>query len=159
MSSSKAKSTNTGKDPARPRQGTVHIYIDNSNLWIQGQKTYAEKKGLTVEWDPTWRFDVGRLKDILTRNSPLQDREMSFNVKVHLYGSTPPPVDTVWQAIKSHDVDVNTFARSTWTGREEATGHGDRHRLRRASIGRQVRRHRKRVHNRFRRSRPYLPRS
>ena len=110
-------------DPARPSRGTVHIYIDNSNLWIQGQKTYAEKKRQTVSWDPTWRFDAGRVKALLTRNSRLRHDEMDFNVKIYLYGSTPPPVDTVWEAIKSHDVKVNTFARSTWTGREKQVDH------------------------------------
>lgn len=52
--------------------GHIYIYIDNSNLCIQGQKTYAEKKGLDVSWDPTWRFDVGRLRDILLGNSDLK---------------------------------------------------------------------------------------
>lgn len=95
----------------------VRIYIDNSNLWIQGQKTYAEKKGLDVGWDPTWRFDIGRLKNILTRESGIPPDEMCFDI--HLYGSTPPPVDTVWKAIEFHKVAVHTSARSTWTGREK----------------------------------------
>ena len=98
---------------------TIHIYIDNSNLWIQGQKTYAEKKGYDVTYDPTWRFDVGRLTGVLTGKSRLQGKAKHFEVKVHLYGSTPPPVDTVWEAIESHDVEVSTFARSTWSGREK----------------------------------------
>ncbi|EON99059.1 hypothetical protein UCRPA7_5386 [Phaeoacremonium minimum UCRPA7] len=99
--------------------GNIHIYIDNSNLWIQGQKTYAQKRGLKVQWDPTWRFDVGRLKDILTENSELGADEKTFDIRVNLYGSTPPPVDTVWRAIESHNVKVSTFARSSWTGREK----------------------------------------
>lgn len=99
--------------------GNIHIYIDNSNLWIQGQKTYAQKKGLKVSWDPTWRFDVGRLKDILTKNSELGADEKTYDIRVNLYGSTPPPVDTVWRAIESHNVKVSTFARSSWTGREK----------------------------------------
>ncbi|KAG7293919.1 hypothetical protein NEMBOFW57_003979 [Staphylotrichum longicolle] len=106
------------KHPGR-QFGNIYIYIDNSNLWIQGQKTYAEKKGLDVSWDPTWRFDVGRLRDILLSNSDLKADEKTFDVKVNLYGSTPPPVDTVWKAIASHDVNVNTFERSSWTKREK----------------------------------------
>lgn len=100
-------------------KGTIHIYIDNSNLWIQGQKTYAEKKGLDVAYDPTWRFDVGRLKGILSGRCKLQGKAPNFEIKVHLYGSIPPPVDTVWEAMGSHDVEVSTFARSTWSGREK----------------------------------------
>ena len=106
-------------DPGRPGSGNVRIYIDNSNLWIQGQKTYAEKKGLREPWDPTWRFDVGRLKALLLGKSGLLPEEKEFTVKVTLYGSTPPPVDTVWRAIESHDVKVSTFERSSWTGREK----------------------------------------
>ena len=111
--------TTTNIAPASPHQRIIHIYIDNSNLWIQGQKTYAETMGQAVSFDPTWRFDVGRLKAILTKNSSLGDENIDFHVKVKLYGSTPPPVDTVWEAIKSHDVTVNTWARSAWTGREK----------------------------------------
>ncbi|KAK4154002.1 hypothetical protein C8A00DRAFT_33256 [Chaetomidium leptoderma] len=83
-------------------------------------RTYAEKHGLKdVSWDPTWRFDVGRLREILLGHSGLKADEKTFDVKVNLYGSTPPPVDTVWKAIESHDVNVNTFERSSWTRREK----------------------------------------
>lgn len=99
--------------------GDVWVYIDNSNLWIQGQRTYAEKNKMKVSWDPTWRFDVGRLKEILMGQSGLTAEEKMFEVKVELYGSTPPPVDTVWKAIESHNVKVNKFARSSWTNREK----------------------------------------
>ncbi len=101
------------------RPGNIFIYIDNSNLWIQGQRTYAEKNNLNVSWDPTWRFDVGCLRDILLKKSGLKEDEQTFDVKVNLYGSTPPPLDTVWTAIASHNVKVNTFKRSSWTRREK----------------------------------------
>lgn len=111
--------------PANPLPQTpVHVYIDNSNLWIQGQKTYAERRGLHTSWDPTWRFDVGRLKRILMDNPKLQSASSTSKVDFHLYGSTPPPVDSVWAAIKSHDVTVRTFPRSTWTRREKQVDNG-----------------------------------
>ncbi|MBE3048844.1 NYN domain-containing protein [Candidatus Bathyarchaeota archaeon] len=106
-------------DPARPASGFVRIYIDNSNLWIQGQKTFAEWQSHRDPLDPTWRFDVGRLKAVLLENSGLLPEEEELLVTVKLYGSTPPPVDSVWKAIESHNVEVNTFARSSWTGREK----------------------------------------
>jgi hypothetical protein len=34
-------------------ENTVHIYIDNSNLWIEGQRAYARKRKVDVESDPT----------------------------------------------------------------------------------------------------------
>ncbi|KAK4244699.1 hypothetical protein C7999DRAFT_43665 [Corynascus novoguineensis] len=99
--------------------GKIFIYIDNSNLWIQGQRTYAEKKILKVSWDPTWRFDIGHLRDILLAHSDLKAEEKTSEVKVNLYGSIPPPVDTVWKVIESHDVRVITFKRSSWNQREK----------------------------------------
>lgn len=97
----------------------VHIFIDNSNLWIEGQKAYAEKHKLKVMWDPTWRFDIGHLKKLLIVKTHLSVDWQHCDIKINLYGSTPPPVDTVWTTIKSHDVYVSTFARSTWNKREK----------------------------------------
>lgn len=105
-------------DPDRP-SGNVCIYIDNSNLWIQGQKTYAESRGLREPWDPMWRFDVGSLKAVLLEKSGLLPEERDYTVKVRLYSSTLLPVDTVWRAIESYNVQVSTFARCSWTGRRK----------------------------------------
>ncbi|KAM0431502.1 hypothetical protein ACHAPT_005480 [Fusarium lateritium] len=96
----------------------IRIYIDNSNVWIQGQRASAEKHRLQVKLDPTWRFDAGRLQNVLTQNCGLPPDEET-TVIVDLYGSTPPPVDTIWKAIESHNVTVHTFERSSWTGREK----------------------------------------
>jgi hypothetical protein len=108
-------------DPARRQQRHVYIYIDNSNLWIQGQKTSATAKRLTVDLDPLWRFDVGKLKNVLMNQFMSATYQANFDVDFHveLYGSTPPPVDTVWTAIQSNHVKVNTFSRSKWTGQEK----------------------------------------
>ncbi len=103
--------------PKEKQTGKVYIYIDNSNLWIQGQRTYAEKNRLTSFWDPTWRFDAGKVKGVLLAS--LSAEEETFDYKIKLYGSTPPPVDTVWTAIKSHNIEVSTHARSSWTRREK----------------------------------------
>ncbi|KAK1834476.1 hypothetical protein QBC39DRAFT_252436, partial [Podospora conica] len=96
----------------------VHIYIDNSNLWIQGQRTYAEKKRMSVPLDPTWRFDVGRLRQVIIEGLGGDDPS-HFDVRTNLYGSTPPPVDSIWVAISSQDVLVKKFERSSWTGKEK----------------------------------------
>ncbi|KAF2687082.1 hypothetical protein K458DRAFT_385905 [Lentithecium fluviatile CBS 122367] len=98
---------------------TVHIYIDNSNLWIQGQKTSARAKNLKVELDPQWRFDVGKLQNVLTREFAYRYTGSNVCYEYNLYGSTPPPVDTVWNVIRSNNVNVNTFKRSKWTGQEK----------------------------------------
>ncbi|KAK0646806.1 hypothetical protein B0T16DRAFT_458691 [Cercophora newfieldiana] len=97
-------------------QEIVRIYIDNSNLWIQGQKTHARKRNLKVLTDPTWRFHLGRLESILidailTEEAP--------RVTTHLYGSTPPLVDAIWNKFKAQGTVVRTYKRGGWTGREK----------------------------------------
>ncbi|KAL8371850.1 hypothetical protein RB595_001580 [Gaeumannomyces hyphopodioides] len=99
--------------------GNVFIYIDNSNLWIQGQRTYSEKYKQKAHLDPRWRFDAGILKDVLLGQSGLSADEETFQPKIRLYGSTPPIVDSVWEAIEQHDIKVTTFERSSWTRREK----------------------------------------
>ncbi|KAI8712930.1 hypothetical protein NCS52_01392700 [Fusarium sp. LHS14.1] len=104
---------------ATPRRAEqVRIYIDNSNVWIQGQRTSAEKKRLQEKLDPTWRFDAWELKNVLTQNCGLPADE-DVHAIVDLYGSTPPEVDATWKAIKSCDVRVHTFRRSSWTKHEK----------------------------------------
>ena len=101
------------------RKENIYIFIDNSNLWIQGQRTYAKRAGMSVMSDPTWRFDAGRLKTILIENSGFRDEENTPNEEVYLYGSIPPPVDTVWDKIKSQKIEVQVFQRSSITNREK----------------------------------------
>lgn len=109
------KSTRT---PTRKSTKQIRIYIDDSNLWIQGQKASAQKHRYLVESDPTWRFDASKLKDVLTQNCGLAADE-DIKVKVDLYGSTPPNVESIWTAIESCNVQVHTFERSSWTSREK----------------------------------------
>ena len=107
------------KDREEMETGSVFIYIDNSNLWIQGQRTYAEKHKQDADRDPRWRFDAGILKDILLKESGLSPHEATFEPRIRLYGSRPPVVDSVWKAIELHDIKVRTFLRSSWTRREK----------------------------------------
>ncbi|KAF7553324.1 hypothetical protein G7Z17_g3711 [Cylindrodendrum hubeiense] len=113
--------TSTITRPASGDQLKVHIYIDNSNLWLQGQRTYAKKMNLRVNLDPTWRCSVVDLKEILTAHSRLHvDTDIDeIDVTVNLYGSTPHPVEAVWNGIESHNINVINSRRSSWTGREK----------------------------------------
>ncbi|KAK0652660.1 hypothetical protein B0T16DRAFT_322287, partial [Cercophora newfieldiana] len=100
-------------------EGNIYIYIDNSNLWIQGRKTHAAALNLHTEDDPTWRFDAGILKSILLQKCRIETEPNQKNVHTYLYGSTPPPVDTVWEAFGHRNVKVKTFERNHHSGREK----------------------------------------
>ncbi|KAJ4316689.1 hypothetical protein N0V84_007737 [Fusarium piperis] len=108
----------TTRTATRKSAQQIRIYIDDSNLWIQGQKASAQKHRYRVESDPTWRFDAGKLKNVLTQNCGLPADE-DIKAIVDLYGSTPPNVESIWTAIESCDVRVHTFERSPCTSREK----------------------------------------
>lgn len=98
----------------------VYIYIDNSNLWIEGKKTSAKRTlHPSVTTDTSWRFDVGKLIEVIIHNSGLQPSWQNYRHKTTLYGSIPPPSDSVWDAIRAHDVEVKIFPRSQHNNREK----------------------------------------
>lgn len=83
------------------------VFIDNSNLFIEGQKFYARLKKLrvSVPQDIRFRIEMGRMFNAL-----LQGREHLF---AKLYGSEPPANDSLWQMIRSKGILVSTFQRDS----------------------------------------------
>lgn len=87
------------------------ILVDNSNVFIQGKKFSAIRKGvlaplgLKQPGDPSWRIDFGGLLTALA-----DGRDIHAAI---LVGSRPPPNDDVWKAagrlftVFLHDRDVN----------------------------------------------------
>ena len=42
------------------------VFVDDSNLWIEGKKAHAQKLKLQdVDKDPRFRVDLGRLLDVV----------------------------------------------------------------------------------------------
>ncbi|MBZ5524599.1 MAG: NYN domain-containing protein [Acidobacteriia bacterium] len=87
------------------------IVVDNSNLFIEGQKHSAAKKGVKKQnaadrdpCDPSWRIDFGELLMRLA-----EGRQIHAAI---LVGSRPPANDSVWKsaqqlgfAVTVHDRD------------------------------------------------------
>lgn len=88
----------------------IWIFVDDSNLWIEAKKLQGRRKGFKTSEDHRLRIDVGKLADIIAGDRPAQG---------FLYGSEPPPVDTVWKKIRSKGWKVDTRHRSTITGKEK----------------------------------------
>lgn len=57
------------------------------------------------------RIDIGKLADIIAGGRPV--------AQGFLYGSEPPPVDTVWKKIRENGWKVDTKQRSVITGKEK----------------------------------------
>lgn len=86
------------------------ILVDNSNVFIEGQKFSARKKGLQRgpsdrrdPQDPSWRIDFGSLLGFMAEGRPI--------VAAILVGSEPPPNDSVWNAARQHNFEVLTYTR------------------------------------------------
>ena len=94
------------------------ILVDNSNVFIEGRKFSARKRGMLrnpmdmhdpVDWD--WRIDFGSLLKTVANGHKI--------IKAILVGSTPPPNDSLWKAIESQGFEVKTYERSFSTGEEK----------------------------------------
>ena len=89
----------------------VWIYVDDSNLWISGKKAYAEAHKLSTSEDPRARFDIGQLNEVVAEGREVGGRT--------LYGSKPPPVDTVWAKVEEQGWNVDIKKKSYHTGKEK----------------------------------------
>jgi uncharacterized LabA/DUF88 family protein len=94
------------------------ILIDNSNVFIEGQKFSAKQKGFTGKnefekdyCDPSWRIDFGNLIHEIANGLII--------TKAILVGSTPPASDSIWEAAKKSGFEVTTHERSS-SGKEKA---------------------------------------
>ncbi len=91
-------------------QKAVSLVLANSNVYIEGQKCSAIRKGLLPArprdrqpQDPSWRVDFARLLTSLADGRVLR--------KAILVGSRPPPNDDVWAMAKRGGFEVITHDR------------------------------------------------
>lgn len=89
----------------------VHLFVDNSNVKIEGCRlSYAKRsnggrRGTYV--DDTYEIDWGKFLHLVKSRG---DRLLA-QVPI-LYGSRPPPDDSVWQEIRKEGFDVKVFDRN-----------------------------------------------
>lgn len=76
------------------------IYVDNSNLYIEGRRVAAVAAGLSPSiydamrdgtFDHGYTISFGKLHDFLTGN------DLSKIKRAALFGSRPPPNDSIWR--------------------------------------------------------------
>lgn len=85
--------------------------LDNSNVFIEGKKLSAQRKGVFRQagdtrdpQDPSWRVDFGQLLHFLADGREILD--------AILVGSRPPQNDTVWTSAQSQGFRVLTYDRA-----------------------------------------------
>ena len=91
-----------------------YIFVDNSNVWIEGQYVSAVKKKQAISIDDAhtrdvgdheWRVDFGRLFDLAGGYD-------KANVgRAVLFGSKPPATDSLWDSARRMGFDVITMDR------------------------------------------------
>lgn len=89
------------------------LYVDRSNVWIEGMHVRAvvegrardirtaQQKNLTARWN----MDFGRLLSFAGGNRPEIGRAV-------LYGSRPPPSDSIWAAAERVGFEVIVYDRN-----------------------------------------------
>jgi hypothetical protein len=93
------------------------VLVDNSNVFIEGKKFSARRKGVQRQatdtrdpQDPSWRIDFGRLLTFMAKGRGIID--------AILVGSRPPQNDSVWASAEENGFRVLVFERS-FSGEEK----------------------------------------
>lgn len=93
---------------------TLFVYVDNSNVWIEGMRVSAVKKGLAASAqdamsrkisDQSWTYDFGRLYQAVCPDTAQIGRSS-------LFGSRPPANDSLWDLARNEGFEVFTFDRN-----------------------------------------------
>jgi hypothetical protein len=97
----------------------TYTYIDNSNVFIEGQRLSAVEQGMALDifdamdrgvFDFSWKLDYGKLYQFVCG-----DKSSVGGAK--LWGS-PPPSDTFWQMVERQGFSVTTYDKNK-SGKEK----------------------------------------
>lgn len=90
------------------------LYVDNSNVWIEGMRVSAVHRGLAVDigdsianniLDRDWKIDFGKLFLFAGENK-------SSVKKATLYGYRPLENDSLWKTVAPNNYDIKIFDRN-----------------------------------------------
>lgn len=92
----------------------LFVYVDNSNVWIEGMRISAVRKGLATSTDDamtrritdqSWAYDFGRLYEAVCPDTAKIGRSS-------LFGSRPPQNDSLWHLAREKGFEVCVFDRN-----------------------------------------------
>lgn len=90
------------------------LYVDRSNVWIEGMHVSAVESGMAPDlWtaqqgnicDTSWQLDFGKLFQFAGGDRDEVKRAV-------LFGSRPPPSDSIWDAAKRKGFEVVVYDRN-----------------------------------------------
>lgn len=82
------------------------VYVDNSNVFIEGRRIAAKKRGLDSFADFDFRLDFGELYDFVAEYNPEKI------ARALLLGSRPPTSDKVWKVAENVGFEVVIVERN-----------------------------------------------
>lgn len=82
-----------------------YVYVDNSNVFIEGKKIAARRKGVADDLDFSFRLDFGELYDFVAEHNPQKI------ARALLLGSRPPTSDKVWSVAENAGFEVVVLDR------------------------------------------------
>lgn len=92
-----------------------YVFVDNSNVWIEGKYASAVKKGIASDivtahknklCDNSWKLDFGKLLSCVV------DGNLSDVKEAIIIGSKPTQKDSLWRAMKTAGFNVETYQRN-----------------------------------------------
>ena len=92
----------------------LYVYVDNSNVWLEGQRVSAVAKGMAVNiyaamndkiTDPSWSYDFGQLYRLACPETEKLGRTA-------LFGSRPPANDSLWTWARTEGFEVFVHDRN-----------------------------------------------
>lgn len=92
------------------------VFIDNSNIWIEGKKAYARLHGKGNREDPTWRINVDQLIRVVL---PAEYEGKRDNYKAVLFCSEAGSMNMLKRTLERANVEVKAYPRSSWTNGEK----------------------------------------
>ena len=98
-------------DNPDPKLPGIYIFVDDSNIWIAAKQLRSRLKRYKTSEDHRVRIDMGKLADVLADGRTIEQGI--------LYGSEPPPHDTVWNKIREKGFRVKSEHRHILTGKEK----------------------------------------
>lgn len=97
-----------------PKSSTrVYLFIDDSNIFIEGQRTAGHRDPSDAMARRRFRIDFGRLLEWISEGRTLTD--------VYLVGSRPPEVDSFWKLLDRKGIRHTILDRQA--GREKGVDH------------------------------------
>lgn len=92
-----------------------YVFVDNSNVWIEGKYASAVRKGMANDivsahadkiCDNSWKLDFGKLLSCVV------DGQVNEVKEAIIIGSKPTHKDSLWKAMETAGFKVETFQRN-----------------------------------------------